>query len=352
MANVAAPAYQGRTSFRTRAVGIYAVVIAFNAIAWILLLLAGQTYPSLIATGFLAYTLGLRHAVDADHIAAIDNTTRKLMQDGQRPVGVGFFFSLGHSTIVVALTVVIAISASIVSSIPVFQDIGGLIGTTVSATFLMVIGIVNLIVLIDIYRMFRTVKSGGAYTDQSLDDLLQNRGLLARIFRPMLRLVRKSWNMYFVGLLFGLGFDTASQVGLLGVAATAGGTGIPILYILVLPVLFTAGMSLLDTTDGILMVGAYGWAFIKPIRKLYYNMTITFISVVIAFVIGGIEVLSIVGGRLGLTGGIWDLVGDLDFGYIGVAIIGIFVISWLGSTLFYKWRGYDRLDAQPRLTDT
>ena len=352
MATVATPAYQGGTSFRTRAIGIYAVVGAFNAIAWILLLLAGQAYSSLIATGFLAYTLGLRHAVDADHIAAIDNTTRKLMQDGQRPVGVGFFFSLGHSTIVVALTVVIAISASIVSSIPAFQDIGGLIGTTVSAGFLMVIGIVNLVVLIDIYRMFRTVKSGGAYTDQSLDDLLQNRGLLARIFRPMLRLVRKSWHMYFVGLLFGLGFDTASQVGLLGVAATAGGTGIPILYILVLPLLFTAGMSLLDTTDGILMVGAYGWAFIKPIRKLYYNMTITFVSVVIAFVIGGVEVLSIVGERFGLTGGLWDVVGHLDFGYIGVAIIAIFVISWLGSTLFYKWRGYDRLDTQPRLTET
>lgn len=346
MAVNALPIVGSRTTVRARVIGLYGFIAAFNAIAWGLLLLAGQQYPSLIGTGILAYTLGLRHAVDADHIAAVDNTTRKLMQDGQRPVAVGFFFSLGHSTIVVTLSVVIAISATIVSSIPVFQDIGGLIGTTVSATFLLLIGIVNLVVLIDIYRMFRTVSSGGTYTDQSLEDLLQNRGLLARIFRPMLRLVRKSWHMYFVGLLFGLGFDTASQVGLLGVSATAGGAGIPIGWILVLPLLFTAGMSLVDTTDGIMMLGAYGWAFIKPIRKLYYNMTITFVSVIIAFIIGGIEVLSIIGDRFSLTGGIWDFVGDLDFGYIGVAIIGIFVVSWVGSTLIYRWKGYDRIGSQ------
>ena len=213
----------------------------------------------------------------------------------------GLFFSLGHSTVVVALSVVIALFASVVTDIPALQEIGSLIGTTVSAAFLLVIGVINLVVLIDIYRMFRRVARGGAYNEATLEEFLNERGLLARIFRPMLRVIRKSWHMYPLGILFGLGFDTASEVALLGLAATSGANHVPIAFILVLPALFAAGMSLVDATDGVLMLGAYGWAYVKPIRKLYYNLNITFVSVLIAFAIGGIEVLSIVAERFGCT---------------------------------------------------
>ncbi|MGH2467389.1 MAG: HoxN/HupN/NixA family nickel/cobalt transporter [Candidatus Limnocylindrales bacterium] len=336
---------------RNRILAIYAFLLGFTVVCFVVLFGLGGAYPTLVGAGLLAYTLGLRHAVDADHIAAIDNTTRKLMQDGQRPVALGLFFSLGHSTIVIVLSVLLAVSASIATDIPAMQDVGGLIGTTVSALFLLVIGLINLVVLIDIYRMFRSVSAGGAYNDQSMEDFLNNRGLLARIFRPMLRLVRASWHMYPVGFLFGLGFDTASEVGLLGLAATAGGTSIPIAFILILPALFAAGMMTVDTTDQIMMLGAYGWAFLKPIRKLYYNLVITVISVLIAFGIGGIEVLSIVGERLGLRGGIWDVVAHLDFEVVGFAIIGIFVGSWAISTFIYRAKGYDQLGSDDRAPD-
>jgi nickel/cobalt transporter (NiCoT) family protein len=328
---------------RRRITVVYAFLLTFNVVAWALTLLASTHYPILLPTAFLAYSFGLRHAVDADHIAAIDNTTRKLMQDGARPVAVGLFFSLGHSTIVVLLSVAIAASAAFVSDVPTLQSIGGLIGTSVSAAFLLLIGLINLVVLLDVYRMFRQVSAGGAYDEQSLDDYLNNRGLLARVFRPALRLIRRSWHMYPLGVLFGLGFDTASEVALLGLAATSGASHVPVWYILLLPMVFAAGMSLVDTTDGVLMLGAYGWAYMKPIRKLYYNLNITLVSVIIAFVIGGVEALSVIGGELGLHGGIWTVADRLDFGLIGVAIVGIFVVSWLLSTLFYRWKRYDEL---------
>jgi nickel/cobalt transporter (NiCoT) family protein len=331
---------------RTRIVRLYVFLVAFNVGAWALTLLASVRYPILLPTAFLAYTFGLRHAVDADHIAAIDNTTRKLMQDGQRPVGVGFFFSLGHSSVVVLLVTVIAVSASIVSDIPTLQEVGGLIGTAVSAAFLLLIGVINLIVLVDIYRMFQQVSRGGSYSEETLEEFLSQRGLLARLLRPMLRVVRRSWHMYPLGLLFGLGFDTASEVALLGLAASSGANHVPILFILVLPILFAAGMSLVDATDGVLMLGAYGWAYVKPIRKLYYNLNITLVSVLIAFAIGGIEVMAILAERLGLTGGVWDWVGGLNFEVVGFGIIGIFVVSWSVSTFIYRRRGYDALPVQ------
>src|SRR4051812_42047601 len=335
-------------SIRRRIVLMYVVLIAFNVICWGIALVASGPYPILLPSAVLAYTFGLRHAVDADHIAAIDNTTRKLMQEGQRPVGVGLFFSLGHSSIVVGLTVLIAISAGIISDIPTFAEVGGLIGTAVSATFLIVIGVINLIVLVDVYRMFRTVSRGGAYDEESLEDFLNNRGLLARIFRPMLRSITKSWHMYPLGVLFGLGFDTASEVALLGLAATSGASHIPVGYILILPMLFAAGMSLVDTTDGILMLGAYGWAYFKPIRKLYYNLNITLVSVIIAFGIGGIEVLSLVGEKFGLTGGLGDWIATLDSTLIGVGIIAVFLGSWAISTVVSRWKGYDDLPVESR----
>lgn len=217
---------------RTRIIRLYAFLIAFNVVAWGLALAVSVSYPILLPAAFLAYTFGLRHAVDADHIAAIDNTTRKLMQDGQRPVGVGLFFSLGHSTIVVALSLGVALAAGLISDIPTFQEVGGLIGTSVSALFLLIIGIINLIVLVDVYRMFRRVSRGGAYSEETLEEFLNSRGLLARLFRPMLRVIRKSWHMYPLGLLFGLGFDTASEVALLGLAAASGANHVPIFFIL------------------------------------------------------------------------------------------------------------------------
>ncbi len=335
------------SSLRNRVIGVYGFLALFNLVAWGLAIFASAAYPLMLPTALLAYTFGLRHAVDADHIAAIDNSTRKLMQDGQRPVGVGLFFSLGHSTIVVALTILVAISAGIISDIPAAQQVGGLIGTAVSGTFLLVIGIINLVVLVDIARMFGSVKSGGTYSEQGLEDYLNNRGLLARLLRPAMRLIRKSWHMYPLGVLFGLGFDTASEVALLGLAATSGAGHLPVALILVLPALFAAGMSTIDATDGILMLGAYGWAYVKPIRKLYYNLNITLVSVIIAFAIGGIEILSIIARQLNLTGGIWSAITNLDFGFIGVGIIVVFLGSWAISTLIYRWRGYDDLLVQP-----
>jgi high-affinity nickel-transport protein len=331
------------TALRNRVIAVYVFLALFNVVVWALAILSSTAFPIMLPTAVLAYTFGLRHAVDADHIAAIDNSTRKLMQDGQRPVAVGLFFSLGHSTIVVALTVLVAISAGVISDIPAAQQIGGLIGTAVSGTFLIIIGIINLVVLIDIYKMFRKVSAGGAYSEESLEDFLNNRGLLARILRPMLKLIRKSWHMYPLGVLFGLGFDTASEVALLGLAATSGAGHLPIALILLLPALFAAGMCTIDATDGILMLGAYGWAYVKPIRKLYYNLNITLVSVIIAFAIGGIEILSIVADEFGLTGGIWDFVTGVDFGLIGVAIVAVFLGSWGISTLVYRWKGYDDL---------
>jgi high-affinity nickel-transport protein len=233
--------------------------------------------------------------------------------------------------------------ASVITDMPALQEVGSLIGTTVSAAFLLLIGVINLVVLIDIYRIFRRVARGGAYSEATLEEFLNERGLLARLFRPMLRAIRHSWHMYPLGLLFGLGFDTASEVALLGLAATSGANHVPIGFILVLPALFAAGMSLVDATDGVLMLGAYGWAYVKPIRKLYYNLNITFVSVLVAFAIGGIEVLSIIAERFGLHGGIWEFARDLDFGIIGFGIIALFVVSWTVSTLIYRWKRYDSL---------
>jgi len=336
----------GSRELRCNVVRIYTILILSNGVLWGLTLLVSTRFSFVLGTGLLAYTFGLRHGVDADHIAAIDNVTRKLMQEGKRPVGVGFFFSLGHSTIVVALSALVAIAASIVeSSIPRLQDIGGVIGTGVSALFLYVIGIINLLVLIDIYRMFRRVTRGGAYHEETLEQFLAQRGMMNRFFGPLVRAIDTSWKMYPLGVLFGLGFDTASEVALLGISAATAGKGMPLIFVMLFPLLFAAGMSLVDTTDSILMLGAYGWAFVEPIRKLYYNMTITLVSVLVALVIGTIELLGILADKLALEGSIWAWVGNLDFERVGYLIIGIFLVSWLGSTLFYKVKGYDAIEA-------
>lgn len=332
---------------RRKVINIYAFLISVNILVWILAIIAFYRYPVILGTAVLAYTFGLRHAVDADHIAAIDNVTRKLMQENKRPIAVGLFFSLGHSTVVVAASSAIALSAATIQKdFPNFQKVGGLIGTTVSALFLLVIAAINLVVLWDVYKTFQSAKHGGTYDDQSLDELLNQRGLLGRFFRPLFRLIDSSWKMYPLGLLFGLGFDTATEVGLLGISATQAAKGLSIWSILLFPALFTAGMSLVDTTDGILMLGAYGWAYVKPIRKLYYNLTITLVSVLVAVIVGGIEALSIISDQLELKGPFWDFIGKLseNFGTIGYLIIGIFILSWLLATIIYKVQKYDELE--------
>jgi nickel/cobalt transporter (NiCoT) family protein len=260
---------------------------------------------------------------------------------------VGFFFSLGHSTIVVLLSVVIAITASqIQSRFPDLQRVGGIIGTIISALFLLLIACINLLVLRSVMQAFAKVKRGEPDDNQNLDAALNQLGIMGRIFRPALRLVDKSWKMYAVGFLFGLGFDTATEVGLLGISATSATQGLSIWAILLFPVLFTAGMCLVDTADGILMLGAYGWAFVHPIRKLYYNLTITAISVVIAVLVGGIEVLGIVGDQFKLHGIFWNTGGSLSdhFGIVGVGIILIFIGSWMASAIAYRVMGYHKLE--------
>jgi len=330
----------------SRLIGIYGVLIAANLAAWVWALVAFHDYPVLIGTAFLAYTFGLRHAVDADHIAAIDNVTRKLMQEGKRPVAVGLFFSLGHSTIVVLASAAIALTTSALESrFESFKLVGGTVGTLVSALFLFLIAAANFLILRSVFQTFQEVCRGGAFVDEDLNHLLAQRGLLARLFRPIFALVARSWHMYPLGLLFGLGFDTATEIGVLGISAAEASKGLPIWSIMVFSALFTAGMTLIDTTDGVLMLGAYGWAFTKPIRKLYYNLTITFVSVVVAVLIGGIEALGLLAEQLNLEGPFWNLIGSLNdnFGSLGYLIIAIFVASWLISIAVYRLGRFEQL---------
>jgi high-affinity nickel-transport protein len=334
---------------RGRIAGIYGVLLIFNVAAWIWAAFEFRHYPVLLGTALLAYSFGLRHAVDADHIAAIDNVTRKLMQEGKRPVAVGFLFSLGHSTIVLLGAAAIAGTALVLQHrVDEFRIIGGVIGTLVSAFFLFAIAIVNLIVLCSIYAVFARVRRGEPYVEEDLDMLLANRGFLAKLFRPMFRMIRRSWHMYPLGVLFGMGFDTATEIGVLGLSAAEAAKGLSFWAILVFPVLFAAGMSLIDTTDNILMLGAYGWAFVKPVRKLYYNITITSVSVMVALVVGGIEALGLLAGQFHLSGKFWAGVLQLNdnFGALGYFIIALFAASWLVSIAVYKWRRFDELEVE------
>ncbi len=328
--------------------GIYAVLAVANVLAWLWALIAFHDYPVLIGTALLAYTFGLRHAVDADHNAANYNVTRKLMLEGKRPVAVGFFFSLGHSTIVVAASAAIAVAAaSLEGRFQSFKLVGGTIGTLVSVVFLFLVAAANFMILCAVYRTFRAVRRGKDFVEEDLDYLLAQRGILGRLFRPVFRLIERSWQMYPLGFLFGLGFDTATEIGVLGISAAEASKGLPIWSIMVFPALFTAAMSLIDTTDGVLMLGAYGWAFRKPIRKLYYNVTITFVSVLVAVLIGGIEALGLLADRFALEGPFWSAIGALNrnFGSLGYLIIAIFAGSWLVSVAVYRLGRFDRVQA-------
>jgi high-affinity nickel-transport protein len=337
----------GASNTRSKIVVIYTLLIAANVAVWAWAFLAFHDHPVLLGTCFLAYSFGLRHAVDADHIAAIDNVTRKLMQEGKRPLAVGLFFSLGHSTVVVLASIGIAVTAmAFKDQMEEFHPVGGMIGTSVSAAFLLLIGIINIFILVHVYKTFQRVKAGGSYVEDDLNLVLAKAGFFARIFHRLFRMIRRSWHMYPLGFLFGLGFDTATEVALLGIAAAQASSGLSMLSILIFPALFTAGMTLLDTTDSILMVRAYGWAFVKPVRKLYYNMTITFVSVVVAVVVGGIEALGLIGEKFSLSGGVWDVVGGINehLEILGYLIVAIFIGSWLVSMLIYRLRGYDEIE--------
>ncbi|MDI2112608.1 HoxN/HupN/NixA family nickel/cobalt transporter [Commensalibacter nepenthis] len=325
-------------NLKARIITIYVILAIINIGAWVWAFIAFYDKPTLLGVSLVIYGLGLRHAVDADHIAAIDNVTRKLMQMNQRPVTVGFFFAMGHSTVVFIAATLVAIAANTLNSFGKFQSVSGIIGTLVSSTFLLAIAIMNIFIFISIYKTYKRVKAGGKYAEEDLDILLNNRGFLSRLFRPMFKLVTKGWHMFPLGFLFGLGFDTATEVSMFGVSAAQASQGVPMTSILVFPVLFAAGMSLVDTSDGIMMLKAYDWAFVKPMRKLFYNMSITLVSIIVAIFIGGIEALALLADQLQLTGFFWDVISDLgnNFNDLGYAIIGLFILAWLISYVIYK----------------
>src|SRR5690349_8025219 len=332
------------TKYLTRAewlrlAGFGGAVVFLHLLGFGLFLYYARHNPALAGLGTLAYTFGLRHAFDADHIAAIDNTTRKFLQDGKRSMGVGFFFSLGHSTIVFSLAAGLAIAAKTVNSrIPGFQNVGGYIGASVSGTFLLLIGLLNLLVLLDILGVFRQMKRGH-YNEQKLEEALQNQGLMSRFFLKRVGdRIDSSWKMYPLGILFGLGFDTATEIGLLAIAAGVATHQVPFLAVVSLPLIFAAGMSLMDTADGAFMSQAYGWAFSNPVRKVYYNITVTSLSVSVALIIGTIELLQVTAAKFSLEGGFWSFLDSLDFGRIGYVVAALFVATWAFSVIVWKTR--------------
>jgi len=332
---------------RSKVVWLYAVLIAANLGAWFWAIAAFRGNAVLLGTALLAYGLGLRHAVDADHIAAIDNATRKLMHERKRPIGVGFFFALGHSSVVIVAATAIALTAGGVQShFPGLIESGSAVGTAISASFLLAIAAVNAAVLVGLYRFSRQPEDGDR-GQQQLGAMLGQGGLFARLFRRLFRLIGRSWHMYPLGFLFGLGFDTASEIGLLGIAAAEAAKGLSVWSILIFPALFTAGMSLIDATNGVLMVGAYGWAFTDPLRKMTYNLTVTGLSVILALVVGAIELASVLAEELGLAAGVRDAVNTAaaDIGVFGYGMIGLFIFVWLVSLLMSRPKAPGRIGA-------
>jgi high-affinity nickel-transport protein len=320
--------------------GMYGFVVLLHVLGWGLFVGVASKYPAFAGAGVLAYTFGLRHAFDADHISAIDDTTRFMLQKGKRPLGAGFFFSLGHSSVVFGLAIGLAVATKAVESrIPAWQNLGGVVGASVSGVFLWAIGVLNLIVLLEIIRIWRQMKQG-SYQREHLEELLLQRGFVNRILGGRAqKLINHSWQMYPLGILFGLGFDTASEVGLLALTAGVATGKVSFWAVISLPLLFAAGMSLMDTTDGALMSKAYGWAFSSPLRKIWYNITTTSLSVAVALLIGTIEIFQVLSDRLHWRGAFFDFLnGRLDFGVLGYIIVGMFLAAWIGSVLLWKLR--------------
>jgi high-affinity nickel-transport protein len=337
-----------RGSVRRRIVVIYSFLIAFSLAVWAWALVALHGQPVLLGTAMVAYGLGLRHAVDADHIAAIDNVTRKLMQEGKKPVTVGLFFALGHSSVVLIASAGVALTASVLGARSGLREIGATLGTLVSFGFLWLIAVINLLTLRGVWAAFRRVRASGTYEHADLDAMLVKGGVAARFFRPLFALMRHSWQMFPLGFLFGLGFETATEVMLLGMSAEQASHGVSLASILLFPAMFAAGMTLVDTTDGALMLGAYGWAFVKPVRKLYYNIIVTLTSAAVAFLVGGVEALGLLNDHFGFTGAFWDVVASLNshFGLLGYAVIGLFASCWIVSVLVYRLRRFDEIQVR------
>jgi high-affinity nickel-transport protein len=331
---------------RRRLAGFFGGVGLLHIVGWGLLLVAAAGQPTILALGGLAYTFGLRHAFDADHISAIDNTTRKLLQDGRKPVGVGFFFSLGHSTVVFLVAVALGLTVKwIVDGVAgdggMLRSVSGTVGTVVSGGFLVLIGLLNLLILIDIVRVYRRLKAG-EYDEASLELDLTAGGFMSRIFGRLFRVIRHSWQMYPIGFLFGLGFDTASEVAILAIAAGAAAKGLPFMAVIALPLIFAAGMSLMDTADGAFMAKAYSWAFTSPIRKVFYNLTMTSLSVFVALFIGTIELMQVLIERFDLKGGVFGAIAGFDLiGRAGYFIVVAFIVAWIAALLIYKARRID-----------
>lgn len=307
----------------------YLASLGLHLIGITLLFMAAAKHPSFWGLGLLAYSLGLRHAFDADHIAAIDNTVRKLIQQDKKSYGVGFYFSLGHSTVVFLMAILVSISVKWAKlKLPFLEIVGGRIGSLVSGSFLIAIAAFNFLVLISLYSSLKSMKEGSVDED-ILNDILMSRGFLARILKPFFKCINRSWQMYPVGFLFGLGFDTATEIALIALSASTAQSGIPTLGIIALPVLFAAGMNLMDTTDSVMMSGAYTWAFDTPVRKAYYNLTVTTISVIAAFLIGAIELIQVATSMAHAQGGIWTWIQNIDFGWLGYGLVLMFLAMWL-----------------------
>ncbi|XQM37153.1 Nickel/cobalt efflux system [Cupriavidus sp. H19C3] len=330
---------------RQKTTALFVLVMVANAGAWLWAWTMFRDAPSLLASALLAYTLGLRHAVDADHIAAIDNVTRKLMQEGRRPISVGFFFSLGHSTVVVWMSLGIALAVSALQSrVMAWKEVGSLISTSVSVLFLLGLAWLNFRIFLSAWRQFRAARRTAPQVPDRPDgpapSAMVAGGLMTRLLAPLLRLTRRSWHLYPVGLLFGLGFDTATEVALFGMSAAETTRGVPFWAVMVFPALFAAGMSLVDTVDGFLMIRAYGWAFQDPARKLWYNMLITSVSVIVAVAIAGIESAGLLADKLDMHGGLWDAIGSLNarLGTLGYGIVGVFAVGWGASVVIYRMR--------------
>ncbi|BBJ27409.1 HoxN/HupN/NixA family nickel/cobalt transporter [Athalassotoga saccharophila] len=333
-------------SLKKRLIALFIILGTFNAIVWFLMVKMSILNSTLIGIGALAYFFGLRHAFDADHIAAIDNVTRKLRQEEKKPVGVGFFFSLGHSTVVILLSLALVFAIrDVKGQMGFLQQWGGLVGTIVSASFLTAIGLMNFVIFKRLRHIFIESKNGSKSEDvnKGIEELLNKRGFFSNIFRFLFKNIDKSWKMYPIGFLFGLGFDTATEVAILGISATMAQNGkMPVWEIMIFPFLFTAGMSLMDSLDGVAMLKAYDWAMVDGMRKLFFNMTITGMSVLVALIIGFIEWIQVIGLQLNLGGPFWNGIENLDFGVLGVIVVALMISTWIIAYLYYKkalsWR--------------
>lgn len=316
--------------------GYVFVIILLHVLGLIGLYSVAKSLPAFWGIGLLAYTLGMRHAFDVDHIAAIDNTVRKLVGQKRNPLGVGFYFSLGHSSVVFIMAIVTAFSVQWAErELPWMQRFGGLIGTSVSGLFLVIIGVINLLILISLYKMFLKFRDG-KHDEGGFEELLESRGFIARMIKPLFAFIGKSWHVYPLGFLFGLGFDTASEIALLAISAHAAKEAIPIIGIISLPLLFAAGMSLFDTADGMFMTKAYKWALHTPVRKLYYNLTVTALAVIAALIIGVIELGQVLSEEFSMEGTFWTWLQDIDFGTLGFILVALFVIAWIISIAVWK----------------